>query len=315
MERPYRSYAEWFREQLGGRVQKLSLDAGFNCPNRDGSLSYGGCTFCLNEAFTPSYCRGDKPIRQQIEEGISFHKWRYRKAARYVAYFQAYSNTYAPLEVLEERYREALSHPEVVGLVVGTRPDTVDDQKLDLLASLGRDRFVAVEYGVESTCEESLKRINRGHTFAQAREAIEATAARGLHVGAHFILGLPGESDQFLIDQTATINSLPLQTVKFHQLQLFRGTAMAAEYDRHPSHFRFWSLEEYLDLMVEIFSRLRPDLIVERFASEAPPRYHHGPNWGLVRNEQLWQMLEKRFSEKKSYQGEKYLSLSQNKTT
>jgi radical SAM protein (TIGR01212 family) len=315
MERPYRSYAEWFREQLGGRVQKLSLDAGFNCPNRDGSLSYGGCTFCLNEAFTPSYCRGDKPIRQQIEEGISFHKWRYRKAARYVAYFQAYSNTYAPLEVLEERYREALSHPEVVGLVVGTRPDTVDDQKLDLLASLGRDRFVAVEYGVESTCEESLKRINRGHTFAQAREAIEATAARGLHVGAHFILGLPGESDQFLIDQTATINSLPLQTVKFHQLQLFRGTAMAAEYDRHPSRFRFWSLEEYLDLMVEIFSRLRPDLIVERFASEAPPRYHHGPNWGLVRNEQLWQMLEKRFSEKKSYQGEKYLSLSQNKTT
>jgi radical SAM protein (TIGR01212 family) len=217
--------------------------------------------------------------------------------------------------VLEERYREALSHPEVVGLVVGTRPDTVDDQKLDLLASLGRDRFVAVEYGVESTCEESLKQINRGHTFAQAQEAIEATAARGLHVGAHFILGLPGESDQFLIDQTATINSLPLQTVKFHQLQLFSGTAMAAEYDRHPSRFRFWSLEEYLDLMVEIFSRLRPDLIVERFASEAPPRYHHGPNWGLVRNEQLWQMLEKRFSEKKSYQGEKYLSLSQNKTT
>ena len=309
MERPYRSYAEWFQQQLGGRVQKLSLDAGFNCPNRDGTLSYGGCTFCLNEAFTPSYCRGDKPIRQQIEEGISFHKWRYRKAARYVAYFQAYSNTYAPPEVLEERYREALSHPEVVGLVVGTRPDTVDEEKLDLLASLGRDRFVAVEYGVESTSEESLQQINRGHTFAQAREAIEATAARGLHVGAHFILGLPGESDQFLIDQTATINSLPLKTVKFHQLQLFRGTAMAAEYDRDPSRFRFWSLEEYLDLMVEIFSRLRPDLIVERFASEAPPRYHHGPNWGLVRNEQLWQMLEKRFSEKKSYQGEKYLSL------
>lgn len=309
MERPYRSYAEWFRQQLGGRVQKLSLDAGFNCPNRDGTLSYGGCTFCLNEAFTPSYCRGDKPIRQQIEEGISFHKWRYRKAVRYVAYFQAYSNTYAPLEVLEERYREALSHPEVVGLVVGTRPDTVDEKKLDLLASLGRDHFVAVEYGVESTSEESLQQINRGHTFTQAREAIEATAARGLHVGAHFVLGLPGESDQFLIDQTATINSLPLKTVKFHQLQLFRGTAMAAEYDRDPSRFRFWSLEEYLDLMVEIFSRLRPDLIVERFASEAPPRYHHGPNWGLVRNEQLWQMLEKRFSEKKSYQGEKYLSL------
>uniref|UniRef100_UPI004056B0BA TIGR01212 family radical SAM protein n=1 Tax=Alistipes sp. TaxID=1872444 RepID=UPI004056B0BA len=313
MERPYRSYAEWFRRQFGGRVQKLSIDAGFSCPNRDGTYSTEGCTFCLNEAFTPSYCHRDKPIRQQIEEGISFHKWRYRKAARYVAYFQAYSNTYAPVELLRERYAEALAHPEVVGLIVGTRPDTVDEQRLDLLAELARERFVAVEYGVESTSDQTLREINRGHDFAQARWAIEATARRGLHVGAHFILGLPGESDAFLIDQTEVINSLPLTTVKFHQLQLFRGTKMAELYDQSPDRFRFWSLEEYLDLMVEIFSRLRPDLIVERFASEAPPRYHHGPNWGLVRNEQLWQLLEKRFYEKKSFQGEKYLSLSANK--
>lgn len=315
MERPYRSYAEWFRRELGGRVQKLSLNAGFGCPNRDGTLSIGGCSFCLNEAFTPSYCRPEKSIRQQIEEGILFHRWRYRKAARYVAYFQSFSNTYAPIEVLEERYREALSHPEVVGLIVGTRPDVVDDQKLDLLASLQREYFVAVEYGVESTSDQTLQAINRGHTFGRARRAIEETAARGLHVGAHFILGLPGESDQFLLDQTARINALPLTSVKFHQLQLFRGTAMAEAYDRDPSAFRFWSLEEYLDLMVELFRRLRPDLIVERFASEAPPRYHHGPNWGLVRNEQLWQMLEKRFYEKRCFQGEKYLSLPKNKTT
>ena len=309
MEKPYRSYAAWFREQLGGRVQKLSLDAGFGCPHRDGSLGTGGCTFCINGAFTPSYCSAEKSITQQLNEGIEFHRWRYRKASKYVAYFQAYSNTYAPLEVLRARFEEALALPEVVGLVIGTRPDCVDDEKLDYLQALARDHYVAVEYGVESTSDETLKRIRRGHDFRCAREAIEATAARGLHVGAHFILGLPGESEEFLIRQSEVINALPLKTVKFHQLQLFKGTAMAREYDLDPSAFRFWTLEEYLDLVVEILRRLRPDLIVERFASEAPPRFHHGPNWGLIRNEQLWQRLEKRFLDKKSYQGEFYISL------
>lgn len=309
MEKPYRSYAAWFREAFGCRVQKLSLDAGFGCPNRDGILGVGGCTFCLNGAFTPSYCTPEKSISQQLEEGISFHRWRYRKAAKYLAYFQAYSNTYAPLEVLRERYREALSHPEVVGLVIGTRPDCVDEQKLDFLQELARDRFIAVEYGVESTSDATLQRINRGHDFQTARWAIKATAERGLHVGAHFILGLPGESDEFLIAQTEQINALPLNTVKFHQLQLFRGTQMAQEYDRNPSDFHFRTLDDYLDLVVEIMRRLRPDLIVERFASEAPPRFHYGPNWGLIRNEELWQRLEKRFFDKKSYQGEFYISL------
>ncbi len=309
MERPFRSYAEWFREQFGGRVQKLSVDAGFSCPNRDGTLGVGGCTFCINGAFTPSYCQAQKSITRQLDEGIEFHRWRYRKASRYLAYFQAYSNTYAPLEVLRERYEEALAHPEVEGLIIGTRPDCVDEAKLDYLQSLAQRYYVAVEYGVESTSDETLRRIRRGHTFEQARRAIEQTAARGLHVGAHFILGLPGERDEELIARVDQINALPLATIKFHQLQILRGTAMAEEYDRNPSEFRFWSLEEYLDLMVEIMRRLRPDLVVERFASEAPPRYHYGPNWGLVRNEQLWQRLEKRFLDKKTYQGEKFIPL------
>ena len=309
MERPFRSYAEWFREQFGGRVQKLSVDAGFSCPNRDGTLGVGGCTFCINGAFTPSYCQAQKSITRQLDEGIEFHRWRYRKASRYLAYFQAYSNTYAPLEVLRERYEEALAHPEVEGLIIGTRPDCVDEAKLDYLQSLAQRYYVAIEYGVESTSDETLRRIRRGHTFEQARRAIEQTAARGLHVGAHFILGLPGERDEELIARVDQINALPLATIKFHQLQILRGTAMAEEYDRNPSEFRFWSLEEYLDLMVEIMRRLRPDLVVERFASEAPPRYHYGPNWGLVRNEQLWQRLEKRFLDKKTYQGEKFIPL------
>ena len=302
--RPYNSYAAYFRQLFGSRVQKVAVNAGFTCPNRDGSLSTGGCTFCNNAAFTPSYCQSSKSITQQIEEGIEFHLRRYRKASRYLVYFQSFSNTYAPLESLRRLYDEALSHPLVEGIVVGTRPDCVDEAKLDYFAELAKNHYVAIEYGIESTNDKTLLAINRGHDFATADRAVRATAERGLHVGAHFILGLPGESEQMLIEQTSIINSLPLTTVKFHQLQVFRGTAMAEQYDRNPESFHFWELEQYIDLFVEILRRLRPDLVVERFASEAPPRYHYGRNWGLVRNETLWSMLEKRLSERGHYQGE-----------
>ena len=227
-----------------------------------------------------------------------------------MVYFQSFSNTYAPLERLQEVYGEALSHPAVAGIIVGTRPDCVDERKLDYLAALARDKYVAIEYGIESTYDATLQRINRGHNFACAQQAVAMSAERGLHVGAHFILGLPDETDEMLLEQVAQINALPLTTVKFHQLQIFRGTTMAAEYDSHPEHFRFWPLDEYLDLMVELLRRLRPDLVVERFASEAPPRYHYGPNWGLVRNEQLWMMLEERLAARDVYQGEFLINIS-----
>ncbi len=303
-ERRFNSYAGYFRRLFGDRVQKLSVDAGFTCPNRDGTVGRGGCTFCINGAFTPSYCTPAKSITQQIDEGIEFHRNRYRTARHYLVYFQSYSNTYAPLDRLKAVYDEALRHPDVVGIVVGTRPDCVDEEKLDYLADVARDRYVAVEYGIESTSDATLRAVNRGHDFAAAERAARMTAERGLAVGGHFILGLPGETDDMLLAQTARINALPLTTVKFHQLQVFRGTAMAAEYDAHPDRFRFWSLDEYLDLFVEILRRLRPDLVVERFASEAPPRYHYGRNWGLVRNEQLLSMLEKRLERRNAYQGE-----------
>lgn len=303
-ERRFNSYAGYFRRLFGDRVQKLSVDAGFTCPNRDGTVGTGGCTFCINGAFTPSYCSPTKSITQQIDEGIEFHRNRYRTAHRYLVYFQSYSNTYAPLERLKAVYGEALRHPDVVGIVVSTRPDCVDEKTLDYLAGVARDRYVAVEYGIESTRDATLRAVNRGHDFAAAERAVRMTAERGLAVGGHFILGLPGETDAMLLDQTARINALPLTTVKFHQLQVFRGTAMAAEYDTHPERFRFWTLDAYLDLFVEILRRLRPDLVVERFASEAPPRYHYGRNWGLVRNEQLLSMLEKRLERRNAYQGE-----------
>ena len=306
--RRYNSYAGYFRRLFGGRVQKLSVDAGFTCPNRDGTIAEGGCTFCVNGAFTPSYCTPAKSIGQQIDEGIEFHARRYRKASRYLVYFQSFTNTYAPLARLRELYGRALAHPAVAGIVVGTRPDCVDEEKLDFFAELARTHYVAIEYGIESTSDATLRAVNRGHDFAAAEWAVRMTAGRGLPVGAHFILGLPGESDEMLLAQTARINALPLTTVKFHQLQIFRGTAMAAQYDADPGRFRFWTVEEYVDLFAEILRRLRPDLVVERFASEAPPRYHYGPDWGLVRNEQLWALLEKRLEELDAWQGELFNS-------
>ncbi|MGN0006744.1 MAG: TIGR01212 family radical SAM protein [Alistipes sp.] len=308
-DRRYNSYANHFRRMVGSRVQKVAVNAGFTCPNRDGTVSTGGCTFCNNGAFTPSYCQPQKSITRQIDEGIEFHRRRYRSAERYLAYFQSFSNTYAPLDRLRRLYDEALSHPLVAGIVVGTRPDCVDEPILDYFASLARDRYVALEYGIESTFDATLRAVNRGHDFAAAQRAVAMTAERGVHVGAHFILGLPGESDEMLIEQTERINALPLDTVKFHQLQIFRDTPMAHEYDLHPERFRSWSIGEYIDLFVEILRRLRPDLVVERFASEAPPRYHYACNWGLVRNQTLWSMLEKRLCELDACQGEKFVHL------
>ncbi len=305
-DRPFNSYAGYFRRTFGGRVQKVTVNAGFSCPNRDGKVGTGGCTFCNNGAFTPSYCQPSKSVTQQIEEGIEFHRNRYRTASRYLAYFQSFSNTYAPLDRLRQLYDEALAHPQVAGIVVGTRPDCVDEQKLDYFADLVRERgkYVAIEYGIESVNDHTLQQINRGHDFATARRAVEMTAERGLNVGAHFILGLPGQSDEELVAQTEIINSLPLTTIKFHQLQVFADTAMAEQYDQDPSQFRFWEVGEYVDLFIEILRRLRPDIVVERFASEAPPRYHYGRNWGLIRNETLLAMLEQRLRERGAYQGE-----------
>ncbi len=306
--RRFNSYSSYFKQLMGTRTQKVAIHGGFTCPNRDGKISSGGCSFCNNEAFTPSYCHPSKSVTQQIDEGVEFHTRRYRSATRYLAYFQPFSNTYAPLSHLRKLYDEALSHPQIAGIIVGTRPDCVDDEKLDYFASLARTKYVALEYGVESTFDKTLERINRGHDFAQAVWAIESTARRGIHVGAHFILGFPGEREEMLHQQIDTINSLPLSTVKFHQLQIFANTPMAAEYDASPDDFPFWVLEEYIDLFIDLLERLRPEIVVERFASEAPPRYHHGRNWGLTRNETILNMFEKRLAERNTFQGRLYLN-------
>ncbi len=303
--RRFNSYSGRFRRLFGQRVQKVVIDAGFTCPNRDGTISSGGCTFCNNDAFSPSYSHKGYSVARQIEEGILFHRNRYQKAQKYLAYFQSYSNTYKPLEELRAIYDQAFGHPDVVGIVVGTRPDCVDEAKLDYFAELAaRGHYVAIEYGIESVYDETLRRVNRGHDFSTAVRAVEMTHARGLHCGAHFILGLPGETEAMLVRQAGAINALPLDTVKFHQLQLFSDTLMARDYAEHPADYRFWSLEAYIDLFIDLLERLRPDLVIERFAGEAPPRYHLMPSaWGSVRNERLLQLLEQRLEERDTWQG------------
>ena len=301
--RRFNSYSRYFKGLFGTRVQKVTVNAGFSCPNRDGSVGTGGCTFCNNEAFSPSYCTPDKSVRRQIEEGIEFHANRYRKAEKYLAYFQSFSNTHAPLPELKTIYDQAFGVPNVIGVVIGTRPDCIDEEKLDYFARLAEKHYVIIEYGIESCCDETLHRINRGHDFARAQQAVRATAERGIHVGAHFILGLPGETREMMLDQVRLINELPLDTVKFHQLQVFKGTAMGEAYLVHPEKFSLFELPEYIAFFAEVLVRLRPDLVVERFAGEAPPRYHLGHRWGLIRNEQLLSMLEKHLAQTDCWQG------------
>lgn len=378
----YNSFVGYYRRRYGERVQKLVLDAGFSCPNRDGTVGWGGCSYCDNAAFHPGYSTPGKALLAQIEEGMEFQRVRYPRVRHYLGYFQAYSNTYGTLERLRRAYEEVLSHPEVVGIVIGTRPDCVDEEKLDYLSGLAGGRvlkgwrrtfggsgidggwanersadsgsgangwlanersadsgsgangwraddrstndrstnngsangglpegktidapIVVVEYGIESCYDATLRRINRGHDFECARRAVEMTAERGLDTGAQFILGLPGETREMLLDQCDAISSLPLRSVKFHQLQIVKGTAMEKEYAADPSAFYRPGLDEYLDFVIDILERLRPDLYIERVAGEVPPRFVNDTPWGLVRNFEILRMLDRRMEERGARQG------------
>ena len=299
----YNSLVGYFKEKYGCRLQKIVIDAGFTCPNRDGTISRGGCTYCDNAAFHPSYSTPDKPVALQIEEGIGFHKKRYRTAENYLAYFQPYSNTYAPLEDLKKIYARALEHPAIKGIVIGTRPDCMDEQKLDYLQERSQSKIVMIEYGIESCYDRTLLRINRGHDFRTAVKTIEATSRRGIHQGAHFIFGLPGESREDMLNMAPLINGLPLNSVKFHQLQIVKGTAMEREFARCPEDFFRFTLEEYIDFFIDFLERLRPDLYIERFAGEVPPRFVNETPWGKIRNVELLRLLDARLEERNTWQG------------
>lgn len=306
--RRFNSYSGFFRKEFGGRLQKVSIDAGFTCPNRDGSKGSGGCTFCSNDAFNPSYCSPSKSITVQLSEGIEFLSKRYRNPKGYLAYFQAYSNTYAPVDELRKIYSEALSFPGVRGIIIGTRPDCIDAEKIGLLKGLTEEYFVAVEYGAESCYDSTLKRINRCHSFADTVAAIEMTASAGIHTGAHFIFGLPGETRMEMLDEADIISELPLNTVKFHQLQIIKGTTIEKLYSLYPEEFNLFSFEEYVEFFIEFLERLSPRLVVERFTGEAPPRMLAVRNWNSKRSDQIVTIIEKRMQELNTYQGRLYSS-------
>jgi len=301
--RRFNAYSDYFKRLFGERVQKVTIDAGFTCPNRDGTKGYGGCTYCDNDAFNPAYCKPSKDIGVQIQEGMEFHKKRYRRARRYLAYFQAYSNTYAPLEKLKAIYDQALSHPGVIGLVIGTRPDCIDQEKLDYFARLAEDYYIILEYGVESFYNRTLEHINRGHTVEDSIVAIEKTAQKGIHTGAHLIFGLPGETRDDMMQQADMISGLPLDTVKFHQLQIIKNTVMAKEYQEHPERFSLFGMEEYISFIIRFMERLNPAFVIERFSGEVPPWMLLEDTWGEIRTHQVRTKIEQRMEQWDTWQG------------
>ena len=300
----YNEFLVFLKRYLPYKVQKISLNAGFTCPNRDGSKGYGGCTYCNNQTFNPDYCRTEKPITRQLEEGKLFFSRKYSEM-KYLAYFQAYTNTYGELESLKRKYEEALSVDGVVGLVIGTRPDCMPDALLRYLEEINKHTFLLVEYGIESTNDVTLKRINRGHTFQSTIDAVERTVSCGILTGGHVILGLPGETHESIVSQAKELSQLPLTTLKMHQLQLIRGTRTALEYEQHPEDFHLFDVDEYIELVIDYVEHLRPTLVLERFVSQSPKELLIAPDWGL-KNYEFIHRVQKRMKELDAYQGKKY---------
>lgn len=300
-EKRYNDFSTHFKRLFDRRVQKVSIDAGFTCPNRDGSKARGGCTYCNNTTFTPSYTNLKVPVTTQIDQGVAFFKKKY-KAISFLAYFQAYSNTYAPLDILKKLYEEALAHPDVIGLVIATRPDCLTDEVLDYLESLSKDYYIMVELGVESTNDKTLEFINRGHTHEESVRAITELHHRGIHNCIHTILGLPGEDKELILEQARVVSELPIENLKLHQLQIHKGTKMYRQYRDNPETFSLYSAEEYMDLVVAYLELLDPRIIVERFISTAPPELLVAPKWGL-KNFEFVAKLEKKLEQLDTYQG------------
>lgn len=301
LEKRYLDYALVLKRQFSERVQKISINAGFTCPNRNGEKGIGGCTYCNNQSFLPEYCRPQKSITQQLEEGILFFHHKYQ-SQKYLAYFQSYTNTYGTLSHLKNIYEEALRVPNVVGIVIGTRPDCVSDALLDYLADIAKEKYVMIEYGIESTSNKTLNFINRGHNYEDAVIAIEKTAKRDILTCAHLILGLPNESKSQLLLHANELSKLPINVLKLHQLQIVKGTRMAEQFKAHPEWFSLFSAEEYIDLVIDFLERLNPNIAIERFISQSPKELLLAPDWGL-KNFEFVAKIDKRMQQRNAFQG------------
>ncbi len=300
----YLDYGSFIKLKFGERAQKISLDTGFSCPNRDGSKGYGGCTYCNNDTFNPDYCSPQKSIKQQLEEGIENFSKR-GKNSKYLAYFQAYTNTYSKFETLKKLYEEALNVPKIVGLVIGTRPDCISDEIIKYLSELSKKHYISLEFGVESTNEKTLIEVNRCHTYEDTKETFEKCKNRGLHLGAHIILGLPGESEKGMMNHAIEISKLPINTLKIHQLQIVKYSAMNNQYKANPEKFKLFSIEEYIEFVSRFITFLRPDIIIERFVSETQNDLLIAPKWGL-KNFEMVAKIDKHLDSKNLWQGKEY---------
>lgn len=301
----YNDYSSFIKETFNERVQKISLNIGFTCPNRDGTKGIGGCTYCNNNTFSPGYCQPVKTVSQQLEEGILFFSKKY-EAQKYLAYFQSYTNTYASIDVLKSMYLEALNYPNVIGLVIGTRPDCINPEVVELLTKISKQHFVSLEFGVESTLNRTLKLINRCHSFEETIAAYNMAKEKGLQLGAHMILNLPGESREEILNHAKELSKLPINTLKLHQLQIVKHTVMALQYKENPEMFKLINMDQYIELLVEFISFLRPDIIIERFISESPEHLLIAPQWGGIKNFEVVNRIDKKFIEKNLWQGKYY---------
>ncbi len=305
----YIDYSSFIRYKFGERVQKISLDVGFSCPNRDGSKGYGGCTYCNNSSFNPDYCKPTVNIKQQLTEGINRFSKKY-KSQKYLAYFQAYTNTHSDFESLKNKYEEALSVPNVIGLVIGTRPDCVSKEIINYLSALSEKYFISLELGVESTINRTLKKVNRCHTYEETKITYELCKNKGFHLGAHLILGLPGESKEELLNHAIEISKLPIDTLKLHHLQIVRQSIMAFQYKQNQEDFSLFTSKNYIDFITDFIGLLRPDIIIERFISEAPQDLLIAPKWNGQKNFEIVAKIDKKMVEKNTWQGKFYKDIS-----
>jgi len=296
----YLDYSSFIKKEFGERVQKVSLNTGFTCPNRDGTKGVGGCTYCNNNTFSPNYCKPKNSITQQLNEGIEVFSKKY-KSQKYFAYFQAYTNTYAEINLVKELYNEAINHPKIIGLVIGTRPDCINEELIDFLSEISKNYYVSLEFGVESTLNKTLGVINRCHTYQETKAAYKLAANKGLHLGAHIIIGLPGETHDEMLNHAVELSKLPIHSLKIHQLQIVKHTIMAFQYQKEPNLFHLFSVEDYIDFITNFIALLRPDIIIERFISESPSHLLIAPKWGL-KNFEIVAKIDKKLIEKNLWQ-------------
>lgn len=301
-DRRFNTYSRYCRAHYGGRIQKLPVDAGFSCPNRV-SRTQGGCTYCANNAFSPAYLTEKEDVASQLEHGKTFFQKRYPKNNGYFAYFQAYTNTNAPVELLRQKFEAALHVADIKGIIISTRPDCLPDEVLDYLSELNQRTHLTVEIGVESFHNETLTHIHRGHSVECTFEAFEQLHQQNISTGAHLIFGLPNEKPEQWLSDVLLLNQLHPQFVKFHQLQIFKNTAMETEYVQYPERFRSFPADDYVAFLCDYLERMSPEIVIERFSAEVPPRYLAVSQWNLLRHDALVKMVEKEMERRGSWQG------------